>query len=136
MALDAFPTFVVPLRHWRAIGLDRAREGYVRVANGMKADAFVTPVVGIPEGVAWTGGWWSRSQRGPMACMLIFEPNGVLRGGGKDKPGHFVLTGSWEDDGRVSMMKSYGSHVVDYVGRVALENGVFEGAVSVKIVVA
>ncbi len=35
--LGAYPTFVEPLRHWRAIGLERAESGYQRVAEGQPA---------------------------------------------------------------------------------------------------
>ena len=125
--LNAFPTFVLPLKHWRVLGLERARAGYVRTAEGLGANAFVTPVSGIPEGLAWVGGWWSRLQRGPMECRLVLAPDGVVTGDGKDRPGAFTLSGSFTSNGSVTIRKSYGSHSIDYDGQLDGNHGVIEG---------
>jgi hypothetical protein len=72
----------------------------------------------FPSG-RWAGYWeqslWGRQ---PMTeFTLVFDPDGTIRGEGRDVIGAFTFTGTWDRRGTVRMVKQYiKKHRVLYEG--------------------
>jgi hypothetical protein len=71
----------------------------------------------------WEGFYIHYDLKSRMDCYFKFD-NGKISGHGNDTIDKFTWSGNYDNDYKVSMIKTYPSHTVDYNGH-ADENGIW-----------
>src|SRR4051812_43888413 len=78
-----------------------------------------------PSG-SWRG-FWDQALYGrqPMRELVLHFSSGAVEGSGVDVVGPFTLQGTYESNGRISLIKRYRYHTVNYVGQYDGEGTIY-----------